>query len=133
MANSYLFHVDPPSVADSGDEIGIQTRFRSRMRTMAPAVRLAAVPNAGKRTAWASMNAKREGLSKGFPDLMAYWENRGHAVLEFKARSGALDTEQISWLNFLHNAGIPCGVFRSADTALAFIRDCGAPFLAEAV
>lgn len=137
MSSRFLFHVDPPSVADSGDEIGIQTRLRSRMKILAPTVRLVAIPNAGKRTAWAAMQAKREGLAKGFVDLQALWEpqaqnERGIAFLEIKDRKGSLTPEQITWLNWLHQAGFPCGCFRSADTAVAFLRDAGAPFMAEA-
>lgn len=127
----YLFHVDPPSTADSGTEIEIQSRLRSRIKHLAPEVRLVAIPNAGKRTAWAAMNAKREGLAKGFPDLLALWEG-GQAFLEIKARSGSLDTEQIAWLNWLHQAGFPCGVFRSVDSCIGFLREQGAPFLAAA-
>jgi len=128
----YLFPYDPPSAADSGDEIGIQTRLRSRMRNIAPTVRLVATPNAGKRTAWAAMQAQREGMFKGFPDLKALWDPQGIAFLEIKQRAGSLTTEQISWLNWLHQAGFACGCFRSVDSAVAFLRLQGAPFLAAA-
>lgn len=129
--SAYPFHVDPPAIADSGDEIGIQTRLRSRIRTIAPAVRLVAIPNAGQRTAWAAMNAKREGLAKGFPDLLALWGG-GSAFLEIKVRSGSLSTDQIAWLNWLYAGGHSVGVFRSVDSAIAFLRQQGAPFLAAA-
>lgn len=128
---TYLFHVDPPSVADPGDEISIQTRFRSRCKMLAPGVRVAAIPNAGKRTAWSAMQAKREGMSAGFPDIICFWDG-GHALLEFKARNGSLDTNQIDWLNFLHRCGHPCGVFRSAASAIEFLRALGAPVMAAA-
>lgn len=131
MKGLFLFHVDPPAVADSGDEIGIQVRFRNRVKNLAPAVRLFAIPNAGKRTAWAAMQAKREGMTSGFPDVGALWDGGG-AFLEFKTRTGTLSLEQIAWLNWLHQAGHPCGVFRSAETAIAFLRSQGAPFLAAA-
>lgn len=131
MKPSYIFHCDPPAIADASDEIGIQSRLRSRLRNIAPSVRLVAIPNAGKRTAWAAMQAKREGLAKGFPDLLALWEG-GCAFLEIKARAGSLDVEQIAWLNWLHNAGNAVGVFRSVDTAIAFLKEQGAPFLAAA-
>lgn len=131
MANSFLFPVDPPSAADTGDEISIQSRLRVRLRHIAPGVRLVAIPNAGKRTAWAAMQAKREGMSKGFPDLMVCWDG-GIAFLEIKQRTGSLGTEQISWLNWLHAGGFACGCFRSVDTAIEFLRRQGAPILAQA-
>jgi hypothetical protein len=131
MSTQYLFPVDPPSVADSGDEVGIQTRFRTRMKMAAPSVRLFAIPNAGKRTAWSAMQVKREGLVTGFPDIGCHWEG-GIAFVEFKTRTGALSNDQIRELNQLHANGHPCGVFRSADTAIAWLRSLGAPFLAAA-
>ena len=136
---TYLFHVDPRSVADSGSELEIQSRFRARMKMLAPRVRLVATPNGGKRTAWAAMKAKAEGMAKCFPDLTCWWSNGigdnaipEVAIIEFKDRDGPLAPEQIDWLNFLHRSGFRCGVFRSADTALAFMRHSGAPFMQEA-
>lgn len=132
----YLFPVDRPAVADDGDETSIQTRFRSRMKIMAPSVRVVATPNGGRRTAWEGMKAKREGLAKGFPDVNCYWSNGidenavpGLCVLEFKDRKGAIKPEQIDWLNWLTRAGFHCGVFRSADSAIEYVRSCGAPFI----
>lgn len=132
MKLAYPFHVDPPAVADAGDEEAIQVRFRTRVRMLATApVRVVATPNAGKRTAWAAMKAQREGLTAGWPDVQILWEG-GRADIEFKARGGSLKPEQIDALNWLHRCGHPCGVFRSVDTAIAFLVRCGAPLLAEA-
>ena len=128
MGVTYPFHVDPPSVADAGDEIAIQTRLRSRMKTFAPTVRLVAVPNGMKTTAWSAMKARREGMSSGFSDLIALAP--GHiAFLEIKARTGSLSGEQINWLNWLTSAGFACGCFRSVETAIAFLREQGFPFM----
>lgn len=133
---SPLFHIDPPTAADPGSESDIQTRFRSRMRILAPEVRLVAMPNAGKRTAWEAQQRKREGLAKGWPDLGAHWcHGFGRspvphvAWLEFKDRKGSLSIEQHDNLNWLTQAGFPCGVFRSVETAIEFLRQQGAPFL----
>lgn len=126
--SDYLFHVDPPSVADPGDEFAIQVRLRSRCRMLAPTLRLVAVPNGGQRTAWSAMKAKNEGLAKGFPDLLALWDG-GEAYLELKDRKGQLSSDQIGWMNWLHQSGKKCGCFRSVDTALAFLRAAGAPFM----
>lgn len=129
MTNIYPFHVDPRSVADSGDEEGIQVRFIARVRMYATApIRVVATPNAGKRTAWSAMKAKREGLVPGWPDISVIWE-RGRADIEFKARDGSLKPEQVDALNWLHRNGHPCGVFRSVDTAMAFLRLLGAPLM----
>lgn len=130
-AATYLFHHDERAVADAGDELSIQVKLRSRMRILAPAVRLVATPNAGKRTAWAAMKAKAEGMSKGFCDLTALWAG-GVAFLELKDRNGSLSPEQIDWLNWLHQAGFPCGCFRSVDTIVAFLERNGAPMMRAA-
>jgi len=131
----YIFHVDDRSVADPGDEMAIQVRLRSRMKMLAPSVRLVATPNGMKTTAWSAMKAKAEGMSKGFPDLNALWSNGSGeaalpsiAFLEIKDRLGTIKPEQIDWMNWLHLSGFPCGVFRSADSAIDFLRRAGAPF-----
>ena len=136
MTGPYLFHYDPPSVADEGDELSIQVRIRARMRIIAPSLKLVAAPNAAKRTAWAAQKAKAEGMTKGMPDLQALWSNGsgaaavpGVAFLEIKQRKGSLSPEQIDLLNWLHNAGFPCGCFRSVASAEAFLRRHGAPFM----
>ncbi len=133
--SKFLFHCDDRSIADIGDEQSIQVRLRSRMKMLAPTVRLVATPNGMKTTAWSAMKAKAEGMSKGFPDLNAIWSNGrgemavpGIAFLELKDRNGTLKPEQVDWLNYLHLAGFPCGMFRSADSAIAFLREHGAPF-----
>ena len=132
----YQFHHDERSVADEGDELAIQVRLKSRLRILAPGVRVVATPNAGKRTAWAAMKAKAEGMAAGWPDLTILWCNGtgpaavpGVAFLEMKARDGSLSVPQIDALNWLHNAGFQCGCFRSVDTAIAFLQHAGAPFM----
>lgn len=124
---SYLFHHDPPSMADSGDEIAIQTKLRRHIRMLNPKVRLVAVPNGGNRTEWEKLKAAREGMARGFPDLIALSDPRLVAYLEIKARTGSLSDDQVAWLNFLHGAGFPCGCFRSVDTATAFLIEHGFP------
>jgi hypothetical protein len=75
-------------------------------------------------------------MAKGFPDLSAMWSNghraatlAGMAFLELKDRGGSLAPEQIDWLNWLHQAGFPCGCFRSVESACNFLRRHGAPFM----
>lgn len=110
-------------------EIAIQTLFRSRMRILAPAVSIIAVPNAAKRTQWAAQRAKREGMSAGFPDILCFWKGPGVAAIEFKAAKGKLSDNQAEWLDRLHAMGIPCTVSRDADHAVEFLRSAGAPFV----
>jgi hypothetical protein len=123
---TYLFHVDPPSAADKGDELSIQVKLRTTLAKVAPKVRSVATPNGARRTMWEAHKSKAEGLAKGFPDATVIWPG-GVAFVEIKARSGQPSVDQISWLNWLHQAGFPCGVFRSVDSALDFLRAAGAP------
>lgn len=125
----YLFHVDPRSVADEGDELSIQVRLRKELKLLAPKVTLVAVPNGAQRTVWAAMKAKQEGLQKGFPDAMLLWPECGVAFAEIKARGGDLSDDQIVWLNWLTKAGFPCGVFRSSRTFLEWLQGLGAPVM----
>jgi len=123
------YHVDPRSAAYDGDEIVIQTLLLSRAGMRCPAVTFAAVPNAGKRSQWAAQRAKREGLRKGFEDLIATWPGQGIAFIEIKDRDGTISTDQDEWLTRHVEQGHHAGVFRHPDTALDFLRRCGAPFI----
>lgn len=133
---TYLFHHDENSAADAGDEHALQVRLRGRVRILAPSIRLVSASNGAKMSAWSAMQMKAEGMSKGYPDLVALWCNGsgeaavpGMAFLELKKRGGSLRPEQVSWLNWLHQSGFPCGCFRSVDTAIEFLRKTGAPFV----
>ena len=109
-------------------EIKIQTLFRNRARIVCPSVRLVAVPNGGKRSQWAATQAKREGLAKGFPDLIALAPGK-IAFLEIKSAKGRESESQSEWLGVLNAMGFPCGVFRDADSAIEFLRVQGFPFI----
>lgn len=112
-------------------EIAIQTLFRSRCKMMCPAVSLVAIPNAGKRSQWAAQQVKREGLAKGFPDIMALAPGGLIAFLEMKAPKGRLSEDQSEWQERLERMGFPCGVFRDADDAVRFLYENGFPFIAR--
>lgn len=122
----YLFHVDPPSVADAGDELSIQVALRKELKRRAPGIAFVAVPNGAQRTAWAAMKAKQEGMQAGFPDCMILWQG-GCAFAEIKARTGSLSDQQHIWLNWLTQAGHSCGVFRSVATCIDWLAELGAP------
>lgn len=117
------------TAAGGQSEIAIQTLFRSRMRIMAPGVSIIAVPNAAKRTQWAAQRAKREGLAKGFVDLIALAPGGKVAFLEMKTAKGRVSESQSEWQERLIGMGFPCGVFRDADTAVEFLRANGFPFI----
>jgi hypothetical protein len=110
-------------------ELAIQTLFRSRARILCPAVAIIAIPNAAKRTQWAAMQAKREGLATGFPDVLCFWKGPGIAAIEFKSAKGRLSDNQAEWLDRLTEIGIPATVSRDPDHALEFLRAAGAPFI----
>lgn len=124
---NYLFHVDPASVADPGDELSIQVAIRKALKARAPAISFVAVPNGAQRTAWAAIKAKAEGMSSGFPDAILMWPGGGIAFAEIKNRTGTLSDQQHVWLNWLTNAGFKAGVFRSVETCLAWLAEQGAP------
>lgn len=117
----YPFHVDPRNAACDKDELGIQVLFRSRMRMLAPGILLVGIPNAGRRSAWEQRQRSKEGLTPGFPDMIALHDGRS-AFLEFKTGTGTLATAQIDMLNTLVRLNFVVGVFRSADTACDWLR-----------
>lgn len=126
--NRFLFHVDDRSVADEGDEHGIQVRLKNRLRMVAPRIKLIALPNQGQRSAYGSMRMKAEGLHKGAWDLLALWHFNECAWIELKDARGSLKPEQIDFGNWLVNNGFRCGVFRGVSTAENWLRSLGAPF-----
>lgn len=109
-------------------EFDIQLGFRKELRYVAPAVSVVAIPNAARRTEWEVRRAKREGLATGFPDIMALWAG-GLCFIEFKTAKGRVSDNQRDWHERLTRMGHACTVARSIDDALAFLRQCGAPFL----
>jgi hypothetical protein len=118
-------------LSDDPSELQIVTLFRSRAKMLCPGVMIVAVPNGGKRSQWAAQQAKREGLATGFPDCLCFWRGGGVAMIEFKARKGKLSLAQEEWLDRLVEFGFPASVARSADEALDFLRECGAPFVGK--
>lgn len=113
-------------------ELAIVVDLRKRIKWEAPRVELVAVPNAAKRSQWAAMQAKREGMQAGFPDLVALAPGAKIAFLEMKTPKGRVSENQAEWLDRLHAMGFACGVFRSADAALDFLRDHDFPFMSRA-
>ncbi|MET0365632.1 MAG: hypothetical protein ABW169_13365 [Sphingobium sp.] len=127
-----IFHVDPKDVADEGDEHAIQVRLLNRLRMVAPRVKAVAIPNQGNRSIATSMRMRAEGMHKGAWDIEFMWEGGRTAWVELKDRKGTLKPEQIEFGNWLVAHGFPCGVFRSVETVIAFLRDQGAPIMERA-
>jgi hypothetical protein len=118
---TYVFHIDPRNAKGAANETAVQAGFRAQMRLAAPRVMLVAVPNAGKRTQWEAKQRQNEGMVAGFPDMVAFFDGRA-AGLEFKSGTGSLSENQIATLNKLVSLDIPVGVFRSAETAVEWLK-----------
>jgi hypothetical protein len=110
-------------------ELQIQAGFRARLRYIAPSVSCVAIPNAAKRTQWAAMRAKQEGLVAGAPDVICIWPGGGICWIEFKAARGKLTPNQVDFHDKLERFGHRVAVARSIDEAVAFLKACGAPVL----
>lgn len=128
----YAFHYDPPKLRIAETEIAVQKVMLRTIAVMFPHSRAAAVPNGQKRTRWQQQRAKAEGMSSGFPDLIVTGPSNWGlgimhplvAFIEVKA-SAPMSPEQRDWLDFLHNAGHCCGVFRSDQTLADKLREWG--------
>lgn len=123
----YPFHYDMPKVApDNSSELEIQAGCKKHIEEAFQAM-FVAVPNGGKRGYYAQWQAKKEGLTKGFPDaiILGYGKNAGKvAFAEIKARS-SLSLDQQAMLEHLNRNGYDVGLFRSQDTLAAKLREWG--------
>lgn len=120
----YAWHYDPPKARISDSELVVQKVCRRSVAILLPNTRLVAIPNGQKRTRWQQQQAKSEGMSKGFPDLIAVCRNGLVAFPEIKAKA-ALSPEQREWLDWLHVSSHFCGVFRSDQTLVDALRSWG--------
>lgn len=126
-AEDLPWHLDPKDrFPESEDDR--QARFLREARMLCPGVDIFAVPNAGKRTRWEANKRKREGMKAGVLDIVCTW-NRGVAFLEFKNGTEQPDANQRERLNRYYRQGHHAGVFRTAASALDFLRAAGAPFV----
>lgn len=126
--NDLAWHIDQKD-KDPRPEEKRQLAFLNAARMLCPGVATFAVPNGGKRSQWAAMKAKREGMKAGVLDLVCTWPGGGVAFLEFKDGSSMPDANQRERLNLLTRQRHHCGVFRQERSALEFLRSCGAPFI----
>lgn len=64
------------------------------------------------------------GLPSGFPDLMGYKPENGRIFfIEVKTKTGRRRKDQIAFANGLRNKNVIYGVARSADEAVAIVRN----------
>lgn len=129
MADPYPFHYDMPKVRISDSEIVVQKACLDMIARVFPKTRVAAVPNGGKRTRWQQMQAKREGMSAGFPDLILVGQHFVSddplvAFAEIKANA-AMTEEQKEWMVFMAIGSHRCGVFRSHETLMFKMKQWG--------
>ena len=128
-ADELLCHIDPRD-DDPRPEEKRQLAFLRDMKALCPAVIVFAVPNGGKRTQWAAMKAKREGMRAGVVDLICVW-NRGVAFIEMKDGRSMPTPAQREFLNSLWRAGHHVGVFRQERSALDWLLGLGVPTIAR--
>lgn len=132
------FRVGGPDGKRGLSELTRVRMLRKRLRKVAPAVRLHAIPNAAKRGLKAQANAKAEGLVAGVFDLCLMWPGPGTAWLEVKGytadgRAGRLSQAQIDWGNAAHRMGHQVACFFDPDSAISWLREIGAPIGGEAL
>lgn len=112
---------------DAASEDQRQAVFIALIRRTAKACRVYAVPNGGKRSIWAAAKAKREGMLAGEPDTGITWADAPTARIEFKNGKSMPTPEQIEALNWYHLRGHPVAVCRTAEGAMHWLRQVGAP------
>lgn len=122
------YHYDATKICPKGaSEIAIQSSIKERIESSFQAA-VVAIPNGTFIASHAGRSrAKREGLAKGFPDLMVigYGRNEGKiCYLEVKAKKQPT-WAQHSCLIWLWENNYKCGVFRSQDTVFKQMRKWG--------
>lgn len=85
-----------------------------------------AIPNGGARNAITGAMLKREGVTKGVPDVFVAWPRNGQngLFLEFKRRKGSkVSEEQKECLERLLLAGYECRVVHGWEEARDVVRE----------
>ncbi len=91
---------------------------------------LAAIPNGGKRHIKTALAMKREGVSKGFPDLFLPVPSRQYhgLFIEMKRKKGGtVSKEQKAWIEYLNSAGyqaVVCKGFLEAKEVIECYLNC---------
>jgi hypothetical protein len=119
-----MFHVDERD-RDPASEHARQSELVKRLR--GAGLHVIAIPNARAWGMKAWNKAKAEGVLWGAPDLIVNGPRRLVAYIEMKNGREMPEQHQVDCLNSLHRFGFPVGVFRRADSALAWLREQGFP------
>jgi hypothetical protein len=116
---------------DPADEFARQAKFVNKMKSQ-PGVDVFAVPNANTGSDWQKVRRFNEGARKGVLDLVITWKpsgqgDRGVAFAEFKDGQKMPFREQRDRLNRYFREGHNTGVFRTAETLIAWLIERGCP------
>jgi hypothetical protein len=88
--------------------------------------RVAAIPNGTSTTPYGAMRARKEGLSKGAPDLVVAYVQDGEPRtlwIECKSRTGRLSEDQLRWRDDLQALGHDWLLARSLDDVVNWFGD----------
>lgn len=118
------FHIDEKD-RDPASEHARQCELVRKCR--AAGLKPIAFPNARAWGMKAWNRAKAEGVLWGAPDLVIFGPGRFIACIEMKNGREMPEGHQVDCLNALVAMGFPCGVFRRADSALAWLAELGFP------
>ena len=118
-----LFIIEQPD-SDRFSELDRQARFIAQLRKRNPSIQVIAIPNAAQRGQKALNQVRREGAVWGAPDLIVLHRGKT-AFIEFKNGTAMPKQHQTDCLNALHRNGFPCGVFRTAEAVIVWLRAQG--------
>lgn len=96
-----------------------------RLRYPALALLLISIPNGGQRNAREAAIMKREGTTRGAPDLFLFVPNtRYHGLaIEMKTQTGRLSPFQQQWRDTVTRQGYMYTVCRSTDEFISTVTD----------
>ena len=114
-------------VRDSNAEARRQAAIVLYVRTVAPQVRIFAVPNGGYRTKAEAARLKWTGVLAGVLDLVLLLPQGNVAHWETKTAYGRLSKEQRDHIAWLDENGHPWAVVKSIDDARRELEILGVP------
>lgn len=123
LAEAPLFFIEPKD-SNPASEADRQAELVATIKRTFPQARPVAILNGEKRGQWALNLARRLGAWWGFPDLLVL-APRKIAMIEMKNGKDMPKQHQVDVLNWLHRSGFAVGVFRTSDSAIAFLRKQG--------
>lgn len=122
LTEAPLFHIDQRD-RDTRLEHERQCELVKRLR--GAGLRVHATPNARQWGMKAWNRAKAEGVEWGAADLVINGPGGRTAYIEMKDGTEPPKQHQVDWLNSRHRLGFPVGVFRRAESAVAWLESQG--------